>query len=322
MDEQKQPFNPLLAVLAALAALFFVFPLIGMITGAPWGNVFGIITGKSSLDTLGLSIIASLASTVIALLFGFPLAWILARNTFRGKAVVRGLTTLPMVLPPVVGGIALLLAYGRRGFIGEPLDRPRAPTRRPRGKGDAGAGPAGPGGRLDLARPSAMSGGQQQRVAMALRPGDRAEAAAPRRAPGRARRVDQDRRPPPAPRGPAPVRGGERAGHPRPARRRGARRPEVRDRGRQDRADRDAGRRRTSCPRSRYVADLVGVNLLQGTARGTVLEIDGGGQIVTAVAASGPVLATVPPTAVAVSRRRPEGHEPNTWAGQISAVGT
>ena len=50
MDQQKQPFNPLLAVLAALAALFFVFPLIGMITGAPWGNVFGIITNKSSLD--------------------------------------------------------------------------------------------------------------------------------------------------------------------------------------------------------------------------------------------------------------------------------
>ena len=123
MDQQKQPFNPLLAVLAALAALFFVFPLIGMITGAPWGNVFGIITSKSSLDALGLSIIASLASTVIALMFGFPLAWLLARNTFRGKAVVRGLTTLPMVLPPVVGGIALLLAYGRRGFIGQPLDR-------------------------------------------------------------------------------------------------------------------------------------------------------------------------------------------------------
>jgi len=110
MDEQKGPFNPLLACLAALAALFFVFPLIGMITGAPWGNVFGIITSQSSLDALGLSIIASLASTVIALLFGFPLAWLLARGSFPGKGVVRGLTTLPMVLPPVVGGIALLLA--------------------------------------------------------------------------------------------------------------------------------------------------------------------------------------------------------------------
>ena len=76
----------------------------------------------------------------------------------------------------------------------------------------------------------------------------------------------------------------------------------------------------TSRPRSRYVADLVGVNLLRGTAHGTVLDVAGGGQILTAGAATGPVLATVSPTAVAVSRQRPEGHEPNTWAGQISAV--
>ena len=116
MEEQKQPFNPLLAVLAALAALFFVFPLIGMITGAPWGNVINVITSKSSLDALQLSLIASLSSTVLALLFGFPLAWLLARGQFRGKVVLRGLVTLPMVLPPVVGGIALLLAYGRRGI--------------------------------------------------------------------------------------------------------------------------------------------------------------------------------------------------------------
>jgi molybdate transport system permease protein len=123
VDREKQPFNPLLACLAALAALFFVFPLIGLITGAPWGHVTDVITSKTSLDALGLSIVASLASTVIALLLGFPLAWMLARGRFRGKGLLRGLTTLPMVLPPVVGGIALLLAYGRRGIIGEPLDK-------------------------------------------------------------------------------------------------------------------------------------------------------------------------------------------------------
>jgi molybdate transport system permease protein len=123
VDQQKQPFNPLLAGLAALAVLFFVFPLIGMITGAPWGNVLNVITMKSSLDALQLSLIASLSSTALALLFGFPLAWLLARGQFRGKVLVRGLVTLPMVLPPVVGGIALLLAYGRRGIIGEPLDK-------------------------------------------------------------------------------------------------------------------------------------------------------------------------------------------------------
>jgi molybdate transport system permease protein len=123
VDQQKQPFNPLLAGLAALAVLFFVFPLIGMITGAPWGNVLNVITMKSSLDALQLSLIASLSSTALALLFGFPLAWLLARGRFRGKVLVRGLVTLPMVLPPVVGGIALLLAYGRRGIIGEPLNK-------------------------------------------------------------------------------------------------------------------------------------------------------------------------------------------------------
>jgi molybdate transport system permease protein len=119
----KQSFNPLLALLAALAALFFIFPLIGLITGAPWGHIVSVITSQSATQALELSIIASLASTALALIFGFPLAWLLARGTFRGKVVLRGLTTLPMVLPPVVGGIALLLAYGRRGIIGEPLDK-------------------------------------------------------------------------------------------------------------------------------------------------------------------------------------------------------
>jgi molybdate transport system permease protein len=121
MNRSKQPFNPLFACLAALAALFFLFPLIGLVTGAPWGHMTSVITSKSSLDALQLSLIASLSSTALALLFGFPLAWLLARGQFRGKALLRGLTTLPMVLPPVVGGIALLLAYGRRGIIGEPL---------------------------------------------------------------------------------------------------------------------------------------------------------------------------------------------------------
>ena len=121
MPRPKLPFNPLLACVAAVAALFFVFPLIGLITGAPWGSMGSVITSGTSLDALRLSIVASLSSTVLALLFGFPLAWLLARGQFRGKGLLRGLTTLPMVLPPVVGGIALLLAYGRRGIIGEPL---------------------------------------------------------------------------------------------------------------------------------------------------------------------------------------------------------
>jgi molybdate transport system permease protein len=118
----RQPLNLVVIGLAAVTVLFFVLPLAGLVFKAPWGSVGSTITSRSSLDALRLSLIASLSSTVLALAFGFPLAWILARSNFRGKVLLRGLCTLPMVLPPVVGGIALLLAYGRRGFVGEPLD--------------------------------------------------------------------------------------------------------------------------------------------------------------------------------------------------------
>lgn len=122
MRRARQPFNPVIILLAAVTALFFVLPLAGLVFKTPWGSMGSTISSRSSLDALRLSLIASLSSTVLALAFGFPLAWILARGSFRGKVLLRGLCTLPMVLPPVVGGIALLLAYGRRGFIGQPLD--------------------------------------------------------------------------------------------------------------------------------------------------------------------------------------------------------
>jgi molybdate transport system ATP-binding protein len=76
----------------------------------------------------------------------------------------------------------------------------------------------------------------------------------------------------------------------------------------------------TARPRSRYVADLVGVNLLRGTAQGTALELDDGGQLVIEPPATGPILAVVAPAAVSVSRQRPDGPAQNTWPGQISAV--
>jgi molybdate transport system ATP-binding protein len=76
----------------------------------------------------------------------------------------------------------------------------------------------------------------------------------------------------------------------------------------------------TAQPRSGYVADLVGVNLLRGTGHGTVLELDGGGQLTCTEPATGPVLAIITPAAVSVSRQQPEGQPQNTWPGQISAV--
>jgi molybdate transport system permease protein len=72
---------------------------------------------------LRLSLECSVAAVALSVVLGVPLAWMLARVRFPGQPLVRALVTLPMVLPPVVGGVALLLAFGRRGFVGQALER-------------------------------------------------------------------------------------------------------------------------------------------------------------------------------------------------------
>jgi molybdate transport system permease protein len=98
-----------------------VLPLVGLVVKAPWASALGALADASTGDALRLSLICSLASTGLALVLGVPLAWVLARLRFPGKSLLRGIATLPLVLPPVVGGVALLLAFGRRGLIGEPI---------------------------------------------------------------------------------------------------------------------------------------------------------------------------------------------------------
>jgi molybdate transport system permease protein len=106
-------------LLAALAALFFLLPLLGLITRAPWGTAWAELRAPGTLEALRLSLVCSLGATFIALVLGVPLAWVNARMRFPGRDLLRALTTLPMVLPPVVGGVALLLAFGRRGIAGQ-----------------------------------------------------------------------------------------------------------------------------------------------------------------------------------------------------------
>jgi molybdate transport system permease protein len=109
-------------VLAGCAVAFFAMPLIGLLWRAPWGRV-GDVLGRSSVqEALWLSIKTSSASTLLALVFGVPLAWLLARVDFPGRGLVRALATLSMVLPPVVGGVALFASFGRRGLFGQYLD--------------------------------------------------------------------------------------------------------------------------------------------------------------------------------------------------------
>ena len=114
---------PAFAFPAVLALLVLVVPLVGLIVRAPWGDLGAELVAPEVRQALVLSITTSLWATALAILFGVPLAWVLARLEFRGRALLRALIVLPMVLPPVVGGVALLLAFGRRGLIGQWLDQ-------------------------------------------------------------------------------------------------------------------------------------------------------------------------------------------------------
>jgi len=115
---------PLLLLVPALLAVgFLAVPLLGLLNQTPWGHLLTELTSPIALQALRLSLICSLGAVAVSLLLGVPLAFLLARVQFPGRNLVRALTTLSMVLPPVVGGVALLLAFGRRGLVGQWLDQ-------------------------------------------------------------------------------------------------------------------------------------------------------------------------------------------------------
>lgn len=118
-DSRRTPL--LLMVLAGLGLGLFVVPLVGLIGRVPWTDLPQLLGSDVVLDALRLSFVASVAATAIAVILGIPLAWMLARVDFPGRSLVRGIVILPLVLPPVVGGAALLFALGRSGLVGEPL---------------------------------------------------------------------------------------------------------------------------------------------------------------------------------------------------------
>jgi molybdate transport system permease protein len=108
-------------VLAVVGLLLFLLPLAGLVVRAPWSQMGSAVAAPETATALGLSLVCSLCATAAALVLGIPLALLLARTTGMLRSVLRALTTLPMVLPPVVGGVALLLAFGRRGLVGSLL---------------------------------------------------------------------------------------------------------------------------------------------------------------------------------------------------------
>lgn len=111
-----------IVVLAILATMFFTLPFVGILWRAPWSDFVDVVREDAVRRALWLSIQTSILATVVAVLFGVPLAWVLARVDFRLRSIVRALATLSMVLPPVVGGVALFFSFGRRGLFGQYLD--------------------------------------------------------------------------------------------------------------------------------------------------------------------------------------------------------
>jgi molybdate transport system permease protein len=108
-------------VLGGLGALVFLVPLAGLVSRIPWGELAELLSGDVVLDALRLSLVTSTAAAALSVLLGVPLAWLLARATFPGRRILRAVVLLPMVLPPVVGGAALLFGLGRRGLVGGPI---------------------------------------------------------------------------------------------------------------------------------------------------------------------------------------------------------
>jgi molybdate transport system permease protein len=110
------------AALASIALLFLGLPVAALLLRATLGGAIAAAPADALLEALALSLVASLAALVVVVLLGSPLAWVLARRSFRGKALAETLVDLPIVLPPTVAGLALLLAFGRRGVAGPALE--------------------------------------------------------------------------------------------------------------------------------------------------------------------------------------------------------
>jgi molybdate transport system permease protein len=113
----------LLLVPAGLAVGFLAVPLLGLLEETAWRHLTEELVTPRVVEALRLSLVCSLGAVGVSVVLGVPLAFVLARVAFPGRNLVRALTTLPMVFPPVVGGVALLLAFGRRGLVGQWLDQ-------------------------------------------------------------------------------------------------------------------------------------------------------------------------------------------------------
>lgn len=123
MSQQGTGRVPAIILLGSLIAVgFFLIPIVALLTRMDWGSLPSIVSDERTREAFVLSLVVPLGAVLIALPLSYPLAWTLARARFPGRALARSVVLLPMVLPPVVGGVALLAAFGSRGLLGPPLD--------------------------------------------------------------------------------------------------------------------------------------------------------------------------------------------------------
>lgn len=106
---------------AAVAAVFLILPIVGLLLNTPWDRFLSVVLAPEARNALWLSLFTATWATALCVVFGLPLAWVLARVSFPGRRLLRGLVTVPLVLPPVVGGVALLTVLGRNGLVGGAL---------------------------------------------------------------------------------------------------------------------------------------------------------------------------------------------------------
>jgi molybdate transport system permease protein len=118
----RRPPWPVTAAAGVAGALFLV-PMAGLLWRAPWSSAVEALAAPAVRTALRLSLVCSVSATLLSAALGLPLAWVLARHEFPGRRILRAVALVPMVLPPVVGGVALLLAFGRRGLLGQWLDQ-------------------------------------------------------------------------------------------------------------------------------------------------------------------------------------------------------
>jgi molybdate transport system permease protein len=104
-----------------IGVLFLLLPTLAILIRTPWSRLGSIYQRQGVWTALRLSAESSLEATALSLIFGVPLAWALARVRLPGMGVVRAVVTIPLVLPPVIGGVALFNALGRNGVLGDPI---------------------------------------------------------------------------------------------------------------------------------------------------------------------------------------------------------